>query len=89
MTAPGDGLARRFLRAGLWAGAADHVVLGHDDRLLRRRRLVLASGASVMVDLAETVGLEAGDALVTEDGRFIEIRAAEEALIAVRAPLGG
>ncbi|QDL90864.1 urease accessory protein UreE [Paroceanicella profunda] len=83
------GTAHDVARAGTWqAVAADHVVLDYGDRLLRRRRLLTAGGGSVLVDLAETLSLDAGDAFRLADGRFIEIVPAEEDLLVVRAPDG-
>lgn len=75
--------ARTVLRQGA-AGADDRVVLSYDDRFLRRKRLVCESGASVMVDLAETVSLDDGDALVTDDGRRVAVVAAQEPVMQVR-----
>jgi len=57
--------------------------LAHDERHLRRRVIVLDSGDKVLVDLAEPVALHHGDRLVLEDGRQVEIRAAEEELYAI------
>ncbi|WP_430464936.1 urease accessory protein UreE [Tabrizicola sp.] len=79
--------ARTLLRLGQWQGpAAARAVLSYDDRFLRRKRIALEGGATVLVDLAETVSLEAGDALRCEDGRLIEIVAAEEPVVEVRGP---
>ncbi|TPE53105.1 urease accessory protein UreE [Amaricoccus solimangrovi] len=68
---------------------ADRVTLDYEGRFLRRRTLATASGASLLVDLAETVSLEAGDAFVTEDGARIAIEAAAEPLVEVRTVPGG
>ena len=59
--------------------------LAHDERHLRRRVLLLDSGDKVLVDLPEPVALHHGDRLVLEDGRQVEIRAAEEELYEIRA----
>jgi urease accessory protein len=70
------------------AGAAtphDRAVLAHDERHLRRRVIELAGGDRVLVDLAEPVALGDRDRLVLEDGRHIEIFAAEEPLYDIRA----
>jgi urease accessory protein len=74
--------------ADLRGPADDRVVLAHDARLLRRRRLTAASGAQFVVDLPEPAVLEPGDALVLEDGRRITVEAAVEPLweIAADAP---
>ncbi|GAB1478014.1 urease accessory protein UreE [Paracoccaceae bacterium] len=77
--------ARQVLRQGA-AGADERVVLSYDERFLRRKRLICESGASVMVDLAETVSLEDGDALVTDSGQRVAILAAQEPVIEVRGP---
>lgn len=69
------------------ADAADRIVLAYDERFLRRKRLTCASGASVMVDLPETVSLDDGDALVTDDGRKLAIVAADEPVVVVRGNL--
>lgn len=58
----------------------DMAVLAHDERALRRRLVTLAGGGEVLVDLPQTVALESGDVLVLEDGRLVEVVAAEEEL---------
>lgn len=63
----------------------DIVVLTHEERHLRRRIITLQHGDDVLVDLAKPAVLRHGDRLVLEDGRHIEIIAAEEGLMAVRA----
>ncbi|MCX5577875.1 urease accessory protein UreE [Kaistia terrae] len=55
-------------------------VLQHDERHLRRRLIELVDGRKVMVDLPETVVLDAGDRLVLSDGGRVEIAAAYEPL---------
>ena len=65
----------------------DAVVLGYDERFLRRRRLVTAAGRGVMVDLPETVNLEAGDCLELLDGRLVEVQAAAEPVLVVTGDL--
>lgn len=77
--------ARQVVRQGA-AGAGDRVVLSYDERFLRRKRLICESGASVMVDLAETVSLEDGDALLTDSGQRVAVVAAQEPVIEVRGP---
>lgn len=73
-------------RKGTWTDAADKVVLDYDARFLRRKRLVCASGKGVLVDLAETVSLDHGDALVA-GGILIEIAAALEPVLVVTGDL--
>lgn len=74
-------------RGGGEAGS-DHVLLDYRDRFVRRRRLTTAGGLAFVVDLAETVSLEDGDALVLDDGRRVAVRAAAEPLIEARAAPG-
>ena len=69
------------------ADASDCIVLAYDERFVRRKRLTCASGASVMVDLPETVSLDDGDALLTDDGRKLAIVAAEEPVVVIRGNL--
>lgn len=78
--------ARQILRQNA-ADATDRIVLAYDERFLRRKRLTCDSGASVMVDLPETVSLDDGDALLTDDGRKLAIVAAEEPVVLVRGNL--
>jgi urease accessory protein len=80
-------IGSKILRKGAWSGAADHVVLDYDARLVRRKRLECASGASFMLDLAETVSLNDGDAIELIDGRLIEVRAAVEPVALITGDL--
>lgn len=85
MTVP---VAQTLHRAGQWPRLSTaRVVLGYEDRFLRRKRLVTASGESFLVDLAETANLLAGDAFELEDGRLVEIAAAEEPVLVIRGEL--
>lgn len=61
------------------------VVLAHDERELRRKVLTLESGDKVLVDLLEPVVLANGDLLVMDDGRMVEIAAADEEILDIRA----
>lgn len=63
----------------------DIMVLTADERHLRRRVLVLQHGEHLFVDLAHAVRLNHGDRLVLEDGRHVEVIAAEEPLYQVSA----
>lgn len=69
------------------AGADDHIHLGYEDRLIRRKRLVTAGGRPIIVDLAQTVSLTPGIVLVLEDGGGVQVRAAAETLLEVRGDL--
>lgn len=83
-----DLAVRTLLRAGHWTGpAAERLVLDYEGRFLRRRRLRAVSGRGIMVDLPETVSLEAGDALEGEGGVMVEIAAAPEPLLRVAGDL--
>ncbi len=81
------GLGSKILRKGEWLKADDHVILDYDARLLRRKRLEAASGASFLVDLPETVSLNEGDAIGLSDGRIIEVRAAIEPIVLITGDL--
>lgn len=79
-----------MLRAGTIAGAGcvvpfDIVVLDHEARHIRRRVIELQHGDEVLVDLAQPAVLVHGDRLVLDDGREVEVIAAEEDLLEVRA----
>lgn len=79
--------ARTLLRKGQWTGpVAALLTLSYDARLLRRKRLETSAGG-LMVDLAETTSLDHGDALQTDDGRLIEIAAADEPVVQVYGDL--
>lgn len=81
-------LAQTLHRSGHWPRlATGRVVLGYDERFLRRKRLTMASGDAFLVDLAETTNLLAGDAFELDDGRLVEIAAAEEPVLVIRGDL--
>ena len=63
------------------------VRLGHEDRFLRRRRLMTVGGEGFLVDLAETVSLEEGDCFRLSDGRLIEVVSEEEPVLVVTGDL--
>lgn len=79
-----------MLRAGTTARHGfvvpfDIVVLDHEARHIRRRVIELQHGDEVLVDLAQPVILVHGDRLVLDDGREVEVIAAEEDLLEVCA----
>lgn len=75
-------------RSGQWPRlATGRVVLGYDERFLRRKRLTMASGEAFLVDLPETANLLAGDAFELSDGRLVEIAAAVEPVLVIRGDL--
>jgi urease accessory protein len=81
-------LSQTLHRSGHWPRlATGRVVLGYDERFLRRKRLTMVSGESFLVDLAETTNLLAGDAFELADGRLIEIAAANEPVLEIRGDL--
>jgi len=61
------------------------VTLVHDERRVRRKLLTLVHGDEVLVDFPNPVTLEDRGALVLEDGRLVEVIAAEEDLHEIRA----
>ena len=60
------------------------VALAHDERHLRRKLLILDTGARVLVDLPQPVALSAGDCLLLDTGDLAGIDAAEENLLEIR-----
>ena len=74
-------------RAGHWPPAerADTVTLLFDDRYRRRLRMLGDGGLDFLLDLIDPVVLHGGDGLRLEEGGYVEVRAAEEDLVEVRA----
>ena len=72
-------------RSGSWSGeAADRIMLDSDARHRRRISMEGAGGLRFLLDLPQAEVLHDGDALVLEDGRLVEVRAAPEPLLEVR-----
>ena len=72
--------------AGSWAGPpADHVVLDFDARHRRRIAMQGVHGLAFLLDLPKAIALRQGDGLVLEDGQIVEVKAAPEPLLDVRA----
>jgi len=65
--------------------AADTVVLDFDDRHRRRMTMTGTRGLAFLLDLEQAVALRGGDALVLDDGRLVEVVAAAEPLVEIRA----
>ncbi|MBB5516212.1 urease accessory protein [Rubricella aquisinus] len=65
---------------------ADTVTLTYDDRFRRRIALTGDQGTAFLLDLAEATELRAGDRLLLDDGRTIEVRAAPEDLMRATSP---
>ena len=63
----------------------DTVVLEHDERRVRRKLLRSGKGIEITLDLAQTVTLEPGQGLQLDDGRIVEVVAADELLYEIRA----
>lgn len=66
------------------AAGFDHVVLSHDERRVRRRLIPLSAGDDVLVDFPQPVTLDHHGLLQLEDGRSVEIIAADEQLYEIR-----
>ncbi len=78
--------ATTVLGAGTWAAeATDTVVLEFDDRHRRRTTMQGVRGLAFLLDLPEAVMLRGGDGLALEDGRIVEVVAAPEPLVEIRA----
>jgi urease accessory protein len=60
------------------------VTLEFEARFLRRKRMMTDCGTAFIVDLAETVSVDAGDAFVLDDDRQIIIQAAAEPVMEIR-----
>ncbi len=65
----------------------DVVILGYDERLLRRKRLVTAHDEGFLVDLPNVTNLDDHWGFLLEDGRAIQIIAAEEPLVEITGDL--
>ena len=78
--------AHRVLPSGAWSGEpADTVVLDYDERYRRRVAMTGVRGLGFLLDLPEAVMLRAGDGIKLEDGRIVEVVAAPEPLVEIRA----
>ncbi|GLR68616.1 urease accessory protein UreE [Acidocella aquatica] len=78
--------AVRILPADQWHTAIHSVTLDYDRRYRRRLRFVTDQGTEILLDLPEAVHIRGGDALALEDGSYVEVRAADEALLEITAP---
>ena len=74
-------------KAGTWSKSFDLCVLSYDERFLRRKVIHTVQGDELLVDLEQTTSLGQGDAFVLDDGRRIEIFAAEEPLLQIQGDL--
>ncbi len=82
-----DPVATAIARAPGVQTPDDRISLSYDQRFLRRRRLVADAGLSFLVDLPETVSLQAGDAFLLSDGRAVAIVAAVEPVLRITGDL--
>lgn len=64
----------------------DCVVLTYDERLMRRKRLETQQGASFLVDLPEVTNLDQYWGFALEDGRGVQVLAAQEDVLCVTGP---
>lgn len=69
--------------AGQWTDASDTCQLNYDDRLLRRKVLKTTNCISFLVDLAQVQSVNHGDAFELNDGRFVQVIAADEELLEI------
>lgn len=63
----------------------DTVVLDHDGRHRRRMTLTGTGGTAFLLDLEKATVLNDGDALKLEDGRLVQVKAAPQKLLEIRA----
>lgn len=63
----------------------DVITLDHGDRYRRRIRMDADGGSTFLLDLEKAEVMEDGDAILLETGWLIEVRAASERLIEVKA----
>src|SRR5919199_3363877 len=64
---------------------ADTVVLDHEGRQRRRIALHAEGGLEFLLDLDKAAVLNDGDALKLEDGRLVQVKAAPQPLLEIRA----
>ena len=83
--------AHTALKAGSWDRdlRAGTVTLSYLERHRRRLRLVTDQGEPLLLDLAKAMLLGEGDGLQLDDGGFVEVKAANEALLEIRAGSAG
>ena len=75
--------AQSVLKSGHGRAPIDTVELDYAGRFLRRKRLVLASGARLDVDLDRATALYHGDAFETTDQHIVGVIAATEDLFKI------
>ncbi len=72
--------------AGHWPQekAAATLTLDFDARHRRRIRLTVDQGEDILLDLPQAVPMADGDGLQLDDGRWVKVRAAPEAVVEIR-----
>ena len=83
--------AHTALKAGTWdlTQRAGTVTLSYLERHRRRLRLVTDQGWPLLLDLAKAMLLGEGDGLQLDEAGIIEVKAANEALLEIRAGSAG
>jgi urease accessory protein len=64
---------------------ADRITLDHGERHRRRMAPTADGGLSFLLDLDRATMLDDGDAVRLEDGRLVQVKAAPERLVEIRA----
>ena len=78
--------ATSYVRARFLTEApAESLVLESQDRHIRRKLLRTENGGQLLVDLPKAVQLEDRDCLVLDDGRLVQVMAADEDLTEITA----
>ncbi|SKA30766.1 urease accessory protein UreE [Consotaella salsifontis] len=77
-------MAEAVARRGEWTKADDTITLDETARHRRRMAMVTDGGIAFLLNLPEAVRLRDGDALVFDDGRFVEVKAKPEPLYEVK-----
>lgn len=78
--------AAKALLSAAPASTYDVVVLSYDERLMRRKRLVTAHDEGFLVDLPSVTNLDDYWGFELQDGRAIQVVAAEEDLVEISGP---
>jgi urease accessory protein len=77
--------AHKIVSAGAAQASAGEVLLDYEGRFRRRIMLQTTAGLEFLLDLEQAALLADGDILLLDDGRTVLVRAADEALLVVRA----
>lgn len=63
----------------------DTIVLDYEARYLRRKLLHCTNGLELLIDLPKATVLEHNDYLILQNGQSVQIKAADEALLEIKA----